>query len=101
MIGKGHRERLELGDVVEDVMANDDVLSLHRLGHLRPRPEDLLVVDALPGGSFGEGGKHVVALVDADDAGRWRGKRKARPSCPDSDIEHRPALRQRVEGAPR
>ena len=29
VIGKGHRERLEIGDVVEDVLANDHVLSLH------------------------------------------------------------------------
>ena len=98
MAGEGHHERHEIGDVVEDVVADDDVDRGHPVGHVGPEALHLAVLDGPLPGEVGEGGQHRRALVDGGDGRRRRAQREAGGAGAGSDVEHRPALGKRFQG---
>ena len=93
MVGQGGDERDEVADVVEDVVADDDVGRADLAGHVGPEPLDLAVGDPLLLGQVGEGGQHPGALVDGGDRRRRRAQRQAGRSPAGPDVEERAAVR--------
>ena len=89
-------EGREVGDVVDDVVADHDVRGWHPSGRVGPGAFDLGVSDAKGCGAFGERREQSRAGVDAGDV---RGpKAEAGGAGAHADVEHRSRGGQRAAG---
>jgi hypothetical protein len=95
---EGGGEGAQVGDVVGDVVAHDDVGVGGAVGDVGPVAEHLVVrkPPAVRGG--GEGVEHALLVVDADDdAGGW-GDGERGPTAAAADVQQGAAGRQCLAG---
>src|SRR5437899_594915 len=99
---QGLDEGPEVHDVVEDVMADDELGSGDAGGHVGPAAGDGLHPGAggSPGSQIGEGAEHPRIGVHGGDEGRLCGEGQRRRPCPGADVENRPPRRQGLLGPP-
>ena len=93
MIGEGPQERFDVGNVVDDVVAYNDVNhgDIDLAGDVGPSAQEAVARRAGVGARSPELVEHRLLLVDTIQLGGVRHERQARTTTADADIKDRPA----------
>jgi hypothetical protein len=83
-------ERHNVGDVVDDVVAHQEIRSRYLVGDVRPPSVPQSMWDSAPPGKFGQLGEQLLALVHGNHQRRRGGQRQRGPTGPGSHVEDAP-----------